>query len=109
MIGFLCRSRRLLKLVPYPQVDVYASVCVGFGNKASGMFSSVLGIAMADDAASLQLAHVIAEAVFVATISTLGVRVGVLVLLRPQLTDRIVARACARMSSLCNCSACVPY
>ena len=62
----------------------------------------MLGIAMADDAASLQLAHVIAEAVVVATISTLGVRVGVLVLLRPQLTDRIVARACARASSLCK-------
>ena len=38
---------------------------------------------MADDAASLQLAHVIAEVVVVvATISTLGMRVGALVLLR---------------------------
>ena len=55
----------------------------------------MLGIARADDAASLQLAHVIAEVVVVATISTLGVRVGVLVLLRRQLTDRVVAWAYA--------------
>ena len=53
------------------------------------------GIVMADDVASLQLAHVIAEAVAITTISTLGVRVGVLVLLRPRLTYRIVAWACA--------------
>ena len=69
----------------------------------------MLGIAMADDAASLQLARVIAEVVVAATISTLGVRVGVLTLLRPRLTDRTVARACARMSSLCNCPVCAPY
>ena len=39
----------------------------------------MLGIARADDAASLQLAHVIAEIVVAATISALGVRVGVLI------------------------------
>ena len=69
----------------------------------------MLGIARADDVAPLQLVHVTAEVVAVATISTLGVRVGALALLRRQLTDRAVAWARARTSSLCNCSACAPY
>ena len=50
---------------------------------------------MTDDAASLQLAHVIAEVVVIATISTLGMRVGALALLRRQLTDRVAAWAYA--------------
>ena len=81
------------RLQPVPQRP--GQPCVVFGNKASGRSSSVLGIAMANDATSLQLARVIAEVVVAATISTLGVRVGVLTILRPRLTYRIVARACA--------------
>ena len=49
----------------------------------------MLGIAKADDTVSLRLACVIAEVITVATILTLGVRVGALALSRRQLTDRI--------------------
>ena len=69
----------------------------------------MLGITMADDVASLQLASVIAEVVAVAIILTLSVRVDALALLRRQLAYLVVAWACARASLLYNCSACVLY